>query len=108
MEAKEKLLDLKSGIESLLNMKWHFNNGFSVIGGVNCSGLCHFVKSAYCHHFITYSEKIELEELLQNYGETKGFCDDEYFWPEEEWQPRAEWLEQELEKVNQKIKEYEN
>lgn len=108
MKTKEELLDIKSGIEKLLNMEWHFYNGFSVIGGVNCSGLCYFVELAYCHHFITYSERIEIEELLQNYGEIKGFYDYEYFWPEEEWQPRAEWLKQELEKVNQQLKEYEN
>ena len=41
-------------------------------------------------------------------GESKGFSNDDYFWSEEEWQPREEWLKQELEKVNQKLKEYEN
>ena len=106
METKQELLDLKSGIEKLLNMKWIFYNGFSVIGGVNCSGLCYLVILANYHNFITYLEKEAIEELLQNYGESKGFCDDEYFWPKEEWQPREEWLKQELKKVNQKLEVY--
>lgn len=74
--------------------------------GLFVGGLCYFTRKLQMIGFITDLEYIKLNKWLElNLPErTYRFSQDMFFipqycFPHDEWQPRKEWLEQQIEKL---------
>lgn len=97
METKEELLVLKSAIKHLIENIFYIDRR----GYIN--GLCGL--ASYC---LPSREYLIFKNYVREYGESIGINHYMYIWERGAKEPRIEWLEKELEKVNQKLKEYED
>ena len=96
METKKELLIYKSALETLLR-------NIGVISPIYILGLCHLATKV-----LNTEQGAIFDNYIDNYAKSIGKCADDFLWPIGEQKPRKQWLESELEKVNQKLKEYEN
>ena len=97
METKEELLIYRSALETLLRE-------IEVAGFMFFRGLCSMAK-----YKLNRKQRDIFMLHLENYAISKNVdIDHEYIWKQRDIAPRKQWLKSELEKVNQKLKEYEN
>ena len=96
METKEELLIYKSALEKLLQ-------NIHRIDQEDVWGLCYIAIKVLRKKQLSLFKK-----EINKYGKSIGKRINDYLWFAGQREPRKQWLEQELEKVNQKIKEYEN
>ena len=96
METKEELLTLKSALETLLR-------NIGVISPIYVLGLCHLATKV-----LNTEQGAIFDNYIDNYAKSIGTDADHFLWPIGEQAPRKQYLESELEKVNLKLKEYEN
>lgn len=96
METKDELLIYKSALETLLR-------NIRVITPLYVLGLCHLATK------VLNAEQCDIfDKYIDNYAKSIGEYADHFLWTIGEQEPRKQWLESELEKVNLKLKEYEN
>ena len=97
METKDELLIYKSALEKLLRE-------IEVEKFLFFSGLRSMAK-----YKLNRKQRDIFMLHLGNYAISKNVdIDHEYIWKQKDTTPRKQWLESELEKVNLKLKEYEN
>ena len=92
METKEELLLYKSALKKLLK-------NIPVIGVTYVLGLCHLATKV-----LNIEEYEIFDKNIDNYAMSIGEDTGHFLWTIGEQKTREEWLKQELEKVNQKLK----
>ena len=96
MKTKKELLIYKSALEELLE-------NIGLIGTICISGLCHLADEV-----LNNEKRVIFKKYIDNYAISIGTDTDRFLWASGKQEPRKRWLESELEKVNLKLKEYEN
>ena len=98
---KETLIIRKEAFEIMLKGARRRQDGMDV-DGIDFKGLCSMAIS-----LLDAKAERAFMTVLKRYGKSIGRdADSKYLWPEGEWEPRRQWLEQELEKINIKLEAY--